>query len=64
MRTAREIVQRDHARKKIECEIERLEDRKKYILNKRVSERGFEEQKFLDGVDETIQKFIRELNEL
>lgn len=62
MRTAREILQKDHARKKIECEIERLEDRKKNILNKRISERSLDEQKFLNGVDETIEKYIRELS--
>ena len=64
MKTAREMLQQNHIRKKLQYEIERLEDRKKYVLSKSEVERSFDEQKFIEGVDETIQRYIRELQEL
>jgi len=45
-------------------EIQRLDAQKRIITQVQPSRRSSDQQKFLDGVDETIQKLERELMEL
>lgn len=56
-----EKLEKQRKSKKLQDEIERLETLKYRIKQKDVFKRTFEETKFLEGVDETIEKLENEL---